>query len=146
MIKNGMDTNAIAIEIPATNLRRFGLTITDVADALARNSFDLPAGTALRLRIRARDVALALRRPKGISILNVFECVVRDIGTEGGPQVDLRLDANGAALWARITKRSLVDLELRPGARVFAMIKAVAIDRYSLGRRAGGGHFLAEAE
>lgn len=107
---------------------------------------DLPAGTALRLRVRARDVALALQRPKGISILNVFECVVRDIGTEGGPQVDLRLDANGAALWARITKRSLVDLELRPGARVFAMVKAVAIDRYSLGRRAGGGHFLAEAE
>jgi molybdate transport system ATP-binding protein len=107
---------------------------------------DLPAGTGLRLRVRARDVALALERPKGISILNVFECVVRDIGTEGGPQVDLQLDANGAALWARITKRSLVDLELRPGAPVFAMIKAVAIDRYSLGRRAGGGHFLAEAE
>ncbi|MFQ6018655.1 MAG: molybdenum ABC transporter ATP-binding protein [Kiloniellaceae bacterium] len=107
---------------------------------------DLPQGTALRLRIRARDVALALQRPQGISVLNVFQCVVGDIGTEEGPQVDLRLDAGGASLWARITTRSLNELGLRPGSPVYALVKAVAIDRHSLGRGAAGGHFLAEAE
>ncbi|MFQ5775971.1 MAG: molybdenum ABC transporter ATP-binding protein [Kiloniellaceae bacterium] len=103
---------------------------------------DLPVGSTLRLRIRARDVALARERPEGLSILNVLPCVVRDIGGEEGALVDLRLDAGGAALWARITRRSLHDLALAPGAAVYALVKAVAVDRYSLGRSAGPARFL----
>ena len=98
---------------------------------------DLPRGTELRLRIRARDVALAIERPRGTSILNAIPCIVRDIGAEEGSQVDLRLDAGGAALWARVTRRSLMELNLAPGTAVYALIKAVAMDRYSLGRSAG---------
>ena len=136
----------------------------DAAFALTELSFaggrlwvprlDLPRGAALRLRIRARDVVLAKTRPEGTSILNAFPCVVTDIGVEGrakgdtekGAQVDLRLDAGGAALWARITRRSLHELGLAPGSQVYALIKAVAIDRYSLGRGAGTGRFFPDAE
>ena len=42
---SGFSSREIAIEIPAASLRQFGLTIADVADALARSSFDMPAGT-----------------------------------------------------------------------------------------------------
>ena len=132
----------------------------DAAFALTELSFaggrlwvprlDLPDGAELRLRIRARDVVLAHARPEGTSILNALPCVVKDIGAEEGAeesaQVDLRLDAGGAALWARITRRSLHELGLVPGSEVYALIKAVAIDRYSLGRRAGGGRFFPDAE
>ncbi len=107
---------------------------------------DLAIGAELRLRIRARDVALARERPEGTSILNALDCVVRDIGAEEGPQVDLRLDAGGAALWARVTRRSLHELELVPGSPVIALIKAVAIDRYSLGRGTASGRFFPDAE
>ena len=108
---------------------------------------ELPVGTALRLRIRARDVALLRERPRGLSILNTIACTVRDIGAEEGAQVDLRLDAGGAAIWARITRRSLAELGLQPGSPVYALIKAVAIDRYSLlGRGAGPGRFMARAD
>lgn len=107
---------------------------------------DLPPGTELRLRIRARDVVLARTRPEGTSILNAFPCVVRAIGGEDGPQVDLQLDAGGASLWARITRRSLIELNLEPGAPVYALVKAVAIDRYSLGHRAGISRFLGKTE
>lgn len=100
-------------------------------------------GAEIRLRIRARDVALARERPQDLSILNVLPCRVEAIGSEEGPQVDLRLDAGGAALWARITRRSVAKLDLVPGAAVFALIKAVAIDRTSLGRDSGAGRFLA---
>ena len=94
----------------------------------------LPLGTPLRLRIRARDVAIALSPPKDTSILNVIEVRVEDMARDEGPMVDVLLDAGGATLWARITARSAAALELAPGARVYALVKAVALDRHSLGR------------
>ncbi|RMD62632.1 MAG: molybdenum ABC transporter ATP-binding protein, partial [Alphaproteobacteria bacterium] len=106
---------------------------------------DLPDGSELRLRIRARDVALACERPVATSILNVLPAVVRDIGSEPGPQVDLRLDVGATALWARITRRSLKTLDLAPGRAVYALIKAIAIDRYAMGRGPGRGRFLDSA-
>ncbi len=132
----------------------------DTAFALTELSFaggrlwvprlDLLVGAELRLRIRARDVVLAQARPEGTSILNVLRCVVKDIGAEEGAeesaQVDLRLDAGGAALWARITRRSLHELGLVPGSQVYALIKAGSIDRYSLGRSTAAGRFFPDAE
>ncbi len=107
---------------------------------------ELPRGAELRLRIRARDIALALERPQRTSFLNAVPCIVRDIGAEDGPLVDLRLDAGGAALWARVTRRALEDLGLAPGTAVYALIETGAIDRYSLGRSAGAGRFLSETD
>jgi molybdate transport system ATP-binding protein len=94
----------------------------------------LPLGTPLRVRIRARDVALALSPPRDTSILNIVEARVEDMARDEGPMVDVLLDAGGATLWARITARSSEALKLAPGARVYALVKAVALDRHSLGR------------
>ena len=48
---------------------------------------DAPAGARLRVRIRARDVMIALDRPEAISALNVlpatFDAVLRDDGADG---------------------------------------------------------------
>jgi molybdate transport system ATP-binding protein len=95
---------------------------------------DLPPGTEVRVRLRARDVALALSRPTDISILNVFAGVITEVGAGSGPHVDLKLDA-GVPLWARVTLRSVRDLDLKVGRQVYALVKAVAIDRHSLGQR-----------
>jgi molybdate transport system ATP-binding protein len=125
--------------------RDYGLTeLAFTGGRLRVPHVNLPVGTPLRLRIRARDVSLALEVPRRTSILNAIPAVVRDIGTEEGPQIDLRLDAGEATFWARITRRSLIDLGLQPGTAVTALIKAVAIDRYSLGRGAGPGRFLGD--
>ena len=127
--------------------RIFGITdLAFTGGRLRVPHVGLPVGTRLRLRIRARDVALALEPPRQISILNAIPAVVQDIGLEEGPQVDLRLNAGGTTFWARITRRSLADLDLRPGTPVTALIKAVAVDRYSLGRGAGPGRFLGDDE
>ena len=45
----------------------------------------------------------------------------------------MRLDVAGAELVARVTRKSLVELGIAPGKRVFALIKSVAIDRLSVG-------------
>ena len=85
-------------------------------------------GAAVRLRIRARDVAIARERPKGLSILNVMPARVRAVEDASAAQADVMLDI-GAPLWARITRRSARELALAPGAEVYALIKSVAIDR-----------------
>src|SRR3546814_10457585 len=87
-----------------------------------------------------------LTPPADISILNIISCIVKEIGEEKGPQVDLQLDAGGAPIWARITARSRAALKLKPGLQVYALVKSVAIDRQSLGRRDAAARFLAEEE
>jgi molybdopterin-binding protein len=54
--------------------------------------------------------------------------------------VDLRLTMGPSSLWARVTRRSVDRLELKPGDHVFALIKAVAIDGQSLGYRRMRNH------
>jgi molybdate transport system ATP-binding protein len=115
----------------------------DVENGLSRVAFaggtllvplvDLPPGERLRIRIRARDVSLALTRPSDISILNIFRGAITEIGDGSGAQVDVLLDI-GTPLWARVTRYTARRFDLRPGLEVYALIKAVAIDRHSLGR------------
>ena len=94
--------------------------------------FDAEPGTALRAHIRARDVSLMLDKPKDTSVLNVFYGEILEIRQEDGPQLDLLIDI-GTPLIARITRKSLSDLKLNIGSKVYALIKTVAIDRKALG-------------
>jgi len=95
---------------------------------------DAPVGAALRLRIRARDVILAVTAPAGISALNVLSARVEALVPieEGALEVQLR--TGNERLLARVTRRSGETLGLAPGRDVFALIKTVAIDRRSLSR------------
>ena len=87
-------------------------------------------GAPVRLRIRARDVALALTRPQDISVLNILSGPITEIQDGNNGHADVRLDIGGG-LWARITRRSAREMGLHQGQEVFALIKAVAIDRGS---------------
>lgn len=93
---------------------------------------EAPLGTPVRLRIRARDVSLALERPSAISIQNIVETQVVTIGAPQGPYVELVLGLGTQMLRARITTKALAMLNIRPGLMVFALIKAVAIDRKAI--------------
>ncbi len=95
---------------------------------------DAAAGTRLRLRVRSRDVMLSLSKPDDISALNVLPAVVTEIGAEPGAVVEVRLDCNGEALVARVTRASADRLGLKHGLAVYALIKSVAIERRSVSR------------
>ena len=103
---------------------------------------DLPLGTGLRLRIRAKDVSLALSAPQDTSIQNILKGVIIERGEESGAQVDILLAVGDTTLWSRVTKRSLAELGLERGSEVFALVKAAAIDRHSLGRGGQKDRFL----
>jgi len=94
---------------------------------------DAAIGERVRARIRARDVSLCTLQPSQISILNVLPARVTAIGDETGAIVDVQLALGSATLVARITRRSLVQLDIRTGQRVYALIKAVSFDRRSVG-------------
>jgi molybdate transport system ATP-binding protein len=88
----------------------------------------MPAGAALRLRIRARDVSLALRPPEQSSILNVLPATVIQIATADQPDhVLVRLAVDGTPLLARLTRYSCDRLAVQPGRQLWAQIKAVAL-------------------
>jgi len=87
-----------------------------------------PGASKVRCRIEARDVSLTLERQSGTSILNIIPVIVVEMAqTEHAAQVLVRLDANGAPLLARITRRSWDALALAPGRRVWAQVKTVAL-------------------
>lgn len=84
-------------------------------------------GTALRVRILAQDVMLALDRPERISALNVLPATVREIRMGDGPGAMVQLRVGDEALLARVTRRSVEALALVPGLSLYATIKAVAV-------------------
>ncbi|MGH8751374.1 MAG: molybdenum ABC transporter ATP-binding protein [Burkholderiales bacterium] len=96
-------------------------------------NLDALIGEKVRVRIRARDVALALQPPQAASILNVLRGRVVQIGNQQAPIVDVRMDVGGTQIVARVTRRSLHDLNLKTGQEVYALIKAIALDRHSFG-------------
>jgi molybdate transport system ATP-binding protein len=84
------------------------------------------------VRIRARDVMIAVEPPHGLSALNVLPGTVAEIGHADGPIVEIRLDCAGEALVARLTRRSVETLGLEPGRQVYAVIKSIAFDHHSI--------------
>ncbi len=87
-----------------------------------------PPGTALRCRIHARDVSLALVPQTQSSILNCVAATVCELAETATPgHILVRLESGGETLLARITRRSANALALQPGQPVRAQIKAVAL-------------------
>ncbi len=93
---------------------------------------NFPVGTEVRVRIKARDVALGLEPPQHISVQNILPGTVEEVFSDAGPLVDVRLDI-GCPLTARITRSALKGLDLEPGMRIFALIKSVSVSYASLG-------------
>jgi molybdate transport system ATP-binding protein len=97
----------------------------------------IPPGGAVRLRLRARDVSLALTRPVGISIRNMLDATVLGITAEPDTAfAEVLLSVQGQRLRARLTRAAVADLGLREGQAVVALIKAASFDRQALPRHA----------
>jgi molybdate transport system ATP-binding protein len=91
-------------------------------------------GTRLRVRLRARDIAVAVEEPRGLSTQNILPATLLAIEPiEGTAEVFLRLAIGPTPLLARITRDSAQRLALRPGMPVWALIKAVNFDHRVVG-------------
>ncbi|MEI2384891.1 molybdenum ABC transporter ATP-binding protein [Breoghania sp. JC706] len=118
--------------------RTWGLTHI----AVEGQSIEVPAvragvGEELRLHLRARDIALALEVPGGLSIRNALPVTVLEVTHEDGPYAEVACALGKQRLRARITRASLIALDLKPGQHIFALIKSVAVDRPLASRETG---------
>ncbi|MDE1174349.1 MAG: molybdenum ABC transporter ATP-binding protein [Parvibaculaceae bacterium] len=87
-------------------------------------------GTALRLRLHARDIAIATQTPHGLSIRNSLPGRIDRINVAPGGQRDvtIRLDGGGnIEITARVTQGAVDDLQLARGHAVWALVKSVAL-------------------
>jgi molybdate transport system ATP-binding protein len=84
-------------------------------------------GTAFRLRIPARDVSLCLEPPQQSSILNVLQVQIDEVETGGAERLLLRLRLGSQFLLARLTRKSVDRLGLKPGMTAYAQVKSVAL-------------------
>ncbi len=106
-----------------------GLTILRFSTGVLKVPlFGARLGDRVRVRIRSRDVAIALDKPCNVSFQNIFPATVEEIVEVGDSMVDVRLGI-GRPLHSRITPAARANLNLQSGDHVFALVKSVAISR-----------------
>ena len=108
---------------------QFHLSYVDVPGGrLAISLKAAPLGKAVRVRIQARDVSVALKPPQHSSIANILPGRVLDITADRDPAQRLvRVDVGGKTVLARITQRSAFQLAIAPGLPLYLQIKSVAL-------------------
>lgn len=88
---------------------------------------EVRVGARIRVQLLARDIILATETPRGLSVRNALQGVITDIADDVGNAVLVRVDiGTGAAVLSRVTRNAMQELELRPGSRVWVLVKAVS--------------------
>jgi molybdate transport system ATP-binding protein len=85
-------------------------------------------GAPIRLQLLARDIILATEAPRGLSVRNALQGVIANVSDDVGNAVLVKVDIGpGIAVLSRVTRHAVRDLGLRPGMRVWALVKAVSV-------------------
>jgi molybdate transport system ATP-binding protein len=90
---------------------------------------DLGEGSAVRIRIPAREVILATQPPTGVSLHNVLAGRVAAMHQdEGSDHVLVQLAVGRLLLLAEVTRDAVQRLDIAPGATLHALIKSVSVE------------------
>ena len=110
---------------------RLHLTLVDLhGDTVSLPLADrLEEGAPVRLRVRARDVAIAIVQPEGLSIRNVLPGHVTAIRDVGAGAADVTIQLREDHLRAQLTRAAVEELGLAEGSAIFALVKSVSLDR-----------------
>jgi molybdate transport system ATP-binding protein len=123
------EAGALLVGTVTAHDNEFSLTHLRLGEAeVAVPLMEKPPGASVRLRIRARDVALALTPLNDISIRNVLPAEVAAVELEESAYAEVLMVSGGQHLRARITRKSAAELKLQSGSRVFALVKSIAIE------------------
>jgi len=127
----GEDTGVIVEGTVAERNERWHLVRVefDGGDLWLKDNGDA-IGQSVRIRVLARDVSLSLENHQDTSILNRMPAEILEISPGADRALALvRLKVGTTVLIARVTGRSVEHLQLKPGKKLWAQIKSVAIVR-----------------
>lgn len=114
-----------------TSLANDGILKLQAGPVTIRLENDHQMDSRRRIRIRARDIALALKEPSQTSMQNIIPGIISKIADHGLQEVlvtvALGVDGKGPEIKSLITMRSKKDLQLTAGLAISVMIKAVAV-------------------
>lgn len=129
-----VEAGALVDMVVETHETESGLTLlSGQAGRLAVPRLAKAVGSAVRVRIPARDVLVSLDRPAGLSARNLIAGRILGLVPTGDAAMLAEIDCNGVTLAARLTRASVRDLALAPGLPVYAVVKSVAFDPESVG-------------
>jgi len=137
-----MGIRELAAMLPATLVRHEddGLSLLRTASGtILLPHVEAEPGATIRIRIPAHEVILSRARPEGLSAQNVLPGRVTRIVPGDGPGAIVHIAIGDLAtgedeLLARITRRAVVRMALKPGDRVHAIVKSMSIARDHLSR------------
>jgi len=99
--------------------------------ALAAPDISGDIGRAVRMRIRASDIVLSSAPPEGLSIRNVIAGEIGIMTEAGSSQMDVLVrplaGSDPTPIWARITRRAAIEMDLKPDMPIWALLKAVVL-------------------
>jgi molybdate transport system ATP-binding protein len=134
MVDDGIEAGIVLAATVLSHDRANGVTHLDHrAGELSIPLVDVAVGAEVRLRVRARDVALAVGDPGRVSIRNRLAGTVTAISDATPASLAVRLDIAGDPLIANVTRDAVRDLDLKVGDHVTALIKSAAFDPLSVG-------------
>lgn len=115
-------------EVMATVKARLegGQDLTAAITLESAKELGLTEGSAVRALIKATEVSLATGPVEGLSIRNQLAGTVTEVAT-GGAMATIKVDIDGGALTAAITRDSVTELGLTAGTSVVALIKSTEV-------------------
>ena len=112
---------------------QWGLVRIEVTgESIWSRDVGLQPGDHVRVRVLARDVSIALNPLVGSSILNCLEAQITEIKDDAAHSIALVqikiCNADGEQyIVARLSRRSISQLDLQVGKKIWAQIKSVAV-------------------
>ena len=111
----------------------------DASRGLATLSFDggrlvapnagVAPGVRVRVRIPAREVILADRRPEGLSLHNAMQGLVTAVaGEPDSPFVTVQVTVGQTPLLAEVTRDAVARLGVATGREIYALVKSVSLE------------------
>ncbi|MGW7271957.1 TOBE domain-containing protein [Streptomyces sp. NPDC054864] len=101
----------------------------DVTAAITTESvkeLGLAEGSEVKILVKSTEISLATGPVAGVSIRNQIAGTVTEVAA-GGAMASVKVDVEGGALTAAITKDAVADLNLAAGSSVVALIKSTEV-------------------
>lgn len=103
-----------------------GQDITAAITTESVKDLGLAEGSEVKILVKSTEVSLATAVLNGVSIRNQIAGTVTDVAI-GGAMASVKVDVEGGALTAAITKDAVTDLGLAAGSSVVALIKSTEV-------------------